>query len=423
MNTGIWPQGLKKFECHKNNLHHVGSLISKDERIVLPSALRQKALASAHSGHVGEAAMKRILREYFWWPGMATEAIKYVKSCNTCTMLARKNPPIPLSNREMPNEPWEILQIDFLSLPRVGSGEFLIAIDTYSRYLSVAEMRKTDAETTNLALMEIFKPWGLPKIVQSDNGPPFQSSLFCKFWEEKGVRIRKSIPLSPQSNGAVERQNQGLIKAVSAARIDGRNWKSALNEYVHRHNTVVPHSRLLVTPFELMVGRKYRGVFPCLWNERHNKELDRIDVRERDAETKLVSKKYADSIRGAKESQITVGDFVKVAVQKKTKTDPNFSADRYQVAARQGAKVAVMNKNGVLYSRNVQDVKKIISDDDTSESEDHISEPTHVEAPVEEPVQGDEVEKPNPKKFNLRDRENLSRSSRFNDTFLYSVDD
>lgn len=156
-------------------------------------------------------------------------------------------------------------------------------------------MRQTDSASTNAALCEVFKLWGCPLIIQSDNGPPFQSSSFISFWENKGVRVRKAIPLSPQSNGGVERQNQGILKAVSASKIDGQNWRRALQNYVHRHNTIVPHARLGVTPFELMVGWKFRGTFPSLWS---TSKMDRIDIRERDAEFKLMSKKiYRRSAR------------------------------------------------------------------------------------------------------------------------------
>lgn len=97
------------------------------------------------------------MREFFWWPGMATDVVKFVKQCETCAMLSRKNPPIPLSCRELPEGPWEIIQIDFLSIPTFGTGHFLIVVDTYSRYLSVVQMKQTDADNTNAALCEVFK--------------------------------------------------------------------------------------------------------------------------------------------------------------------------------------------------------------------------------------------------------------------------
>lgn len=353
-----WPEALRKFEAQKKSLHFLGSLVFKDDRTVLPKDLRMKAMTSAHGGHVGEVAMKRIMREFFWWPGMSKEVVLFVKNCETCAVYARKNPPVPLSSRKLPNGPWEVIQIDFLSIPSFGSGEFLVILDTYSRYLTVIEMKHTDSNSTNAALNQVFQKWGCPLVIQSDNGPPFQSSTFIDCWESKGIKIQKSIPLCPQTNGAVERQNQGIIKAVAASRTDGENWKVALQRYVHHHNTLIPHSRLGVTPFEMLVGWKYRGTFPSLWSDASSKTLDREDIRDLDSEAKLVSKRYADMARGAKESDIGIGDVVLMAQQRTSKVQPTFNSERFTVIAREGAKVVLISKGGVQYSRNIRDIKR-----------------------------------------------------------------
>ncbi|XP_061502117.1 uncharacterized protein K02A2.6-like [Anopheles gambiae] len=318
--SGKWPRHLSRFECLSKQLRTLDSLVFKDDLVVLPKSLREKALTTAHEGHVGSNATKRILRDHFWWPNMSKEAQIYVSNCMTCLSMSKRNPPVPLISRNLPEGPWEVLQIDFLSVQECSSGHLLVCVDTYSRFLHVMELRLIDASSTNASLCKIFKTWGLPLAIQSDNGPPFQSKEFIEFWEHKGVKVRKSIPLSAQSNGAVERQNQGIIKAIAAAKIEKRNWREALEEYVHLHNTRKHHARLGVTPFELLVGWRYRGTFPSLWDARSN--LDRADVREADAHAKLVSKIYADDRRGAKISSIKVGDKVLVYVPQKTKTDP-----------------------------------------------------------------------------------------------------
>lgn len=144
---------------------------------------------------------------------------------------------------------------------------------------------------------------------------------------------------------------------MAASRIDGTNWKLALQKYVHNHNTLVPHARLGITPFELMVGWKYRGTFPSLWGPTGSRDLDRVDLRERDAEAKLTSKKYADKVNHARDSNISIGDSVLLSQLKKCKSDPTFSSERFKVVARHGAKVVIISDNGVQYTRNVQDVK------------------------------------------------------------------
>lgn len=396
--TGSWAPGLRRYESQEQELRTLGFMLFKGDRIILPVALRNRAIQSAHQGHVGIGSTKRILREYFWWPNMSTEAANFVKQCETCLRLSRKNPPIPLTSRELPNGPWEILQLDFYTDKEFGYGEFLVVVDTYSRHLHVVEMKNMDADSTNAALNKIFSVWGLPLAIQSDNGPPFQSENFIKTWENKGVKIWKSIPLHAQSNGAVERQNKGIKDALAAAKLDNVNWKIALERYVNIHNKVRPLSRLGVTPFELLVGWKFRGTFPCLW-ETSSEELDRQEIREKDADSKLQSKQYADLKRGAKKSDITIGDKVIITQSRRVKSDPTFGSERFTVVARQGAKIVVRSERGVTYSRSVQDAKKVPeiditpSTDTTEEQEDQP----------------------------LRPQRSRKTPSRFNDMHLYQI--
>lgn len=50
-----------------------------------------------------------------------------------------------------------------------------------------------------------FSTFGLPDIVVTDNGPPFNSQYFIGFLERQGIQVLKSPPYHPQSNGQAER--------------------------------------------------------------------------------------------------------------------------------------------------------------------------------------------------------------------------
>lgn len=136
LKSGSWNADYRAYECHAKYMRVLGALIFKEDRAILPTKLRMKAMELAHQGHLGVSSMKRILRNHFWWPSMNKEVQAYVDKCETCLRLSRKNAPLPLTTRELPQGPWEILQIDFFTDKDFGHGEFLVVVDTYSRYVN-----------------------------------------------------------------------------------------------------------------------------------------------------------------------------------------------------------------------------------------------------------------------------------------------
>ncbi|KAK0152341.1 hypothetical protein N1851_006252 [Merluccius polli] len=56
---------------------------------VVPSALRARALAMAHEGHLGIVKLKQRCRDVVWWPGIDREIETLVKDCTACLLSAR----------------------------------------------------------------------------------------------------------------------------------------------------------------------------------------------------------------------------------------------------------------------------------------------------------------------------------------------
>lgn len=357
--TDKWSEDLKRFHAVKRELYLIGDTIVFRDKYVVPVSLREKALRIAHRGHLGMSSMKRSMRRSLWWPYVNKDIEQKVSSCITCLKISRPAQPIPLSSRTLPDEPMEIVQIDFLYIPRCGTEEFLMVTDTFSRMFWIIEMKRTNAASTNGALHEIFNVWGRSRIMFSDNGPPFNSPAFTESWKGEGVLHKRVIPYCPQMNGMVERRNQGVLKALRAAEVEGVGWRRALSEYVNAYNHDVPHSVTNATPFELSTGRRYRGFFPSMVGMQ-SAPLSRDDIIERDSAAKLKSTQYADNRRGAKESDIKEGDWVVVANRHRSdKMDVTFLKDHFQVLCRVGAKVIVRNAHGVEYTRWVSDVKRV----------------------------------------------------------------
>lgn len=71
----------------------------------------------------------------------------------------------------------------------------------------------------------IFSRQGIPDVLKSDNGPPFNGYEFKNFSEYLGFKHRRITPYWPRANGEAERLVQTLQKSIRIAHLEGKNWK------------------------------------------------------------------------------------------------------------------------------------------------------------------------------------------------------
>jgi transposase InsO family protein len=123
----------------------------------------------------------------------------------------------PLSHADKPNAVW---CTDFKGWFRTGDGERcdpLTLTDGFSRYLlSCKAVAATDGEHARPIFERVFRTFGLPDAIRSDNGPPFATtgvgglSRLNVWWVRLGIRIEHITPGSPQENGRHERMHLTL---------------------------------------------------------------------------------------------------------------------------------------------------------------------------------------------------------------------
>ena len=161
-------------------------------------------------------------------------------------------------------------------------GEFMLADQRYcypltitdyaSRYLLSCEALSTTKEEYAFTVFErVFKDFGLPKAIRSDNGVPFASpnSLFglsklSVWWLRLGIEIERIKPGNPQQNGRHERMHLTLKK--EATKPPGKNFlqqQAKFDAFIHDYNRERPHQALNMRyPAELYTPspRPYTGL-------------------------------------------------------------------------------------------------------------------------------------------------------------------
>ncbi|KAF7687611.1 hypothetical protein HF521_014839, partial [Silurus meridionalis] len=182
-------------------------------RIVMPKTLQQRALELAHEGHQGLVKTKQLLREKVWFPRINKQAEHLLLDCIPCQASSTQIKHSPLQMSELPEGPWQNVSVDFCG--PFPSGDYLLVIlDEYSRFPFVEITPSTSANKVFPFLDKVFIA-GIPKIMKSDNGPPFFSQEMANFTTHLGIHHRKITPYWPQANGEVERFMRTIKKATS----------------------------------------------------------------------------------------------------------------------------------------------------------------------------------------------------------------
>ena len=226
-------------------------------RVIVPSQLRRDMLILLHATHMGMTMMKKLARNYVWWPGLDVDIEFVVKGCETCQLnqrLPNKSVPHPWIK---PQGPWERIHVDFAG--PFKNNMWLLVSDSYSKWLEVINM-KSNTKSANLIrqLRSLFSRYGLPKILVSDNGPQLVSNEFEQFCVKNGINHIPIPSYHPASNGQVEAYCGKFKRAMKKMCDDNVDMDlNIANWLINYHNT--PHTSTGIEPSVLMIGRRLRS--------------------------------------------------------------------------------------------------------------------------------------------------------------------
>ena len=385
--TQKWHEAGKdvtQYQQIKNELSVSNGVILRGTRIIVPEKLRSRMIRLAHSGHQGIVKTKRFLRDSVWFPGIDRMVEEVVKGCLPCQAANHDPKPVcePLHMSTLPLGPWQELSVDFCG--PFPSGDYLLVVtDDFSRYPEVEILRSTSAKAVIPHLDSIFARQGIPDIVRTDNGPPFNSESFQMFATQLGFTHRRITPEWPRANGEAERLMKTLEKAIRTAAIQGKSWKQELFTFLRQYRAT-PHSTTGKSPSELLNGRKLKSTLPWVQYDEVSPE-----IRHADATRKEKMKEYADKCRNAKSTDLSVGDKVLIKQPKQNNMSTPFNPEPLQITRKKGSMITAQNGERTV-TRNSSFFKKLPSNipvhpvpiDEEEQSTPYIETPETVE-PVE----------------------------------------
>ena len=351
INNGSWekhrqdPQ-IAPFLTVKDELYIAENLIFRMNKIVVPERLRRKIIDQAHKmGHFGITRTKQMIREKYWFPMMNKMIENILAQCYECMVTRKEHRTCPIKPQVIPASEWHTVSIDFGG-PYPDGHYNLVVIDKRTRYPEVEVVRSTNFKSTETALRRMFATHGIPRRVESDNGPPFNSKEFENFADELGFHHHKVTPEHAQANGAAESFMKTLNRMEQLCKLQHEDHNKVLQQTLMGYRST-PHPATNMTPYEAMMHRPVRTLM-----DTTERKLNDEEVETRDAEYKKQLKKNKEN-RNTREHNFIVGDYVLLKQAKRNKWTPAYEPHFYQIYKIEGS---------TIKARRVDDGKEVCRD-------------------------------------------------------------
>ena len=195
------------------------------------------------------------------WPGVSTFTEIFKRHGLIEEKPRRRKPPkSPFRRKYEAREPSDLTTMDYKGEFRMGNGQYcypLTLVDAVSRYiLACWGLSSTKLSEAWPVFVKVFREYGLPWAMQSDNGPPFAGTGLARLSTLAvrlmlyGVQPVLNDPGRPEQNGSHERMHKDLKRDTT--RPPGQdlgNQQVKFETFVTEYNHERPHEALdLETP-------------------------------------------------------------------------------------------------------------------------------------------------------------------------------
>ena len=310
-----------------------GLIRDADGVIIVPedASLRTDIIHHFHAiptaGHPGIEKTLELLKRNYFWDGIRSDVIQYVKTCPECQQ-TKFYPsksvgllqPIPPSQA-----PWEEITADFIvELPKSSNYDTVfVVVDRFTKraHFIPTVTTVTAEETAALFRDHVYRHHGWPKKIISDRGTQFAAKFTVALNKLLGVQTALSTAYHPETDGQTERTNMELEQYLRLyTNFMQDDWSDWLSQAEFAYNNR-QHSSTGFSPFYLEYGRHPHipGVQPIISNEHNNPAaIDFYERMQRTQEQVRVSlertaadmKRFADRKRAKKPLEFNEGEYV-----------------------------------------------------------------------------------------------------------------
>ena len=185
------PDNLHPYWCFRNELTILDGLVTKGSRVVIPASMRSGTLTRLHDAHQGLTSTLQCARRTVYWPKLQDDISEMVQKCDECQRHGSKKPRPP-ERQISATRPLELLGVDVVQFQCQRA---LVTVDYYSGFLTYDTLSSETTEAVTNALNNIFRKFGLPERIISDDVPCFKSEKFRRFCDQLDTGHVTSSPV------------------------------------------------------------------------------------------------------------------------------------------------------------------------------------------------------------------------------------
>ena len=245
---------------------------------------RPDILARAHlAGHLGaEGMFKQLWWKGLYWPTLREECKAVADNCTECQQHNIQRQGFHPMSSIHASLPWEHIALDLagpLKTSKQGYNMILVITDICTRFTIIRPLRSKMAKDVAKELFHVMADFGVPKIIQSDNGSEFVNSTIHEMKSLLGVQHRLISPYHPEANGVAEASVKVAKQLLTKnSKGDLLHWERYLPMVQMQMNCRIMN-RTGSQPFELCHGRPWNDWSD--YSECQSKPLSTNELLER----------------------------------------------------------------------------------------------------------------------------------------------
>ena len=197
------------------------------------------------------------MQKAFSGKGLERTVKQVTLACDLCALNNPQTHPIPPSflrpiqhRGTYLGEDW---QLDFTQIPpQSGYKYLLVFVDSFTGWVEAYLTRSEKAMEVCKSLLKEIIPWfGLPKSLQSNNGPTFIAKITQGFTVALGIDYKLHTSWHPQFSGKVEKMNHTLKETLAKLCQETHELWTNFLPIASLRVRVAPRSGLRLCPFEM----------------------------------------------------------------------------------------------------------------------------------------------------------------------------